>query len=75
MTERCALVMPGPCKDMQSWHEVLQQSTGCPKGTSTARSDGAVIRRWIGECQIFCVRGFRSMLKEKGSMDHGKDNR
>ena len=28
-----------------------------------------------GECQIFCVRGFRSMLKEKGSMDHGKDNR
>ena len=27
------------------------------------------------ECPIFCVRGFRSMLREKGSMDHGKDNR
>ena len=29
----------------------------------------------IRECPIFCVRGFRSMLREKGSMDHGKDNR
>ena len=68
---------------LKSWHlELLAAGSAAALAQSKAEAaELAQLRRdnkrlkEERECPIFCVRGFRSMLREKGSMDHGKDNR